>query len=96
MSEGSTAQCNRTSRFSRFLQRAGEALSLRVIELHSGSDVHVGDVLDLGAQRLEHRRDFRQQAEPAVVREHGQEIAAVLVERAARGVRDQARPDRRT
>ncbi len=70
-------------------QRAGEALSLRVIELHSGSDVHIRDVLDLGAQRLEHRRDFGQEAEPAVVRQHGQKIAAVLVERVAGDVRDQ-------
>ena len=59
MSAASTAQCRRTSRFSRFLQRGSQALPLRLVELHCRSDLHVGDVLDFGAQLPRTSRRFR-------------------------------------
>src|SRR5688572_23645723 len=62
-----------------FLERRGQPRALCLVQLHSRGDVHVGDVLDLGAQLFVHRRDFGQHTEPAVLRERVQKIAAVLI-----------------
>ena len=48
------------------LQCRRQALLLRVVQRHRRGHLHVGGVLGLGTQRLEHRRDLRQQRQAAI------------------------------